>query len=103
MMSRVSSRLSVVWVRKQILAGSATSTCLGILLGLDQDGVAGGFAQGADLFVVLVADQHDGVALAGELDCLQMDLGHQRARGVDDIQIPAAWPRSEHWEKRRGR
>ncbi len=34
--------------------------------------------------MILVADQDDGVAFARELDGFQMDLGDQRAGGVDD-------------------
>ncbi len=37
-----------------------------------------------------VADQHDRVAVGGELARLDVDLGHQRAGGVDRVQI-AGW------------
>ena len=44
----------------------------------------GGLAHRAlDLLVAGVADQHDRVALGGELDRLAVDLGDQRARRVD--------------------
>ena len=42
-----------------------------------------------DLLVAVVADQHDRVALAGELDGLAMDLGDERAGGVDRLQVAA--------------
>ncbi len=46
------------------------------------------FAEGAfDLVVVAVADEHQRVALPGELDGLEMDLGHQRTGGVNHPQI----------------
>ena len=48
------------------------------------------FAQRAfDLVVVAMADQHQRVALFGELDGLDMDLGHQRASGVNHAQVAA--------------
>ena len=40
--------------------------------------------------MVLVADQDDTVAVAGEANRLQMHLGDQRAGGVDDLQPPLA-------------
>ncbi len=52
--------------------------------GLDQDDVLRRLARGPlDLLVALVADQHDRVALLGELARLDVHLGHQRAGGVD--------------------
>ncbi len=45
-------------------------------------------AHRADHFVVAgVADQDDVIALAGELDRLEMDLCHQRASRVDRLQM----------------
>ena len=58
-----------------------------VLLGLDEDEVAGRLAHRAlDLLVALVADQHDRVALGGELLRLDVHLGHERAGGVDRLQ-----------------
>ena len=48
------------------------------------------FAQRAfDLVVVAMADQHQRVALLGKLDRLDVDLGHQRAGGVNHLQAAA--------------
>ena len=48
------------------------------------------FAERAfDLVVVAVADEHQRIALLGELDRLDVDLGHQRAGGVNHLQIAA--------------
>ena len=48
------------------------------------------FAQGAlDLVVVAMADEHQRVALLGELHRLDVDLGHQRTGGVDHLQAAA--------------
>ena len=58
-----------------------------VLGGLDQDDVLGRLAGRAlDLLVALVADEDDRVALLGELARLDVDLGHQRAGGVDRLQ-----------------
>src|SRR6266705_1906019 len=40
-----------------------------------------------DLFVAFVTDKYDVIALASELAGLLVDLGHQRAGGVDDLEI----------------
>ena len=49
-----------------------------------------GASPGSDDFVVAgVADQDNGVALARKSDRFQMDLGHQRAGGIDDLEIAA--------------
>ena len=58
-----------------------------VLLGLDQHDVVGRLAHRAlDLLVAGVADQHDRVALGGELLGLDVHLGHQRAGGVDRLE-----------------
>ena len=58
-----------------------------VLLGLDQDDVRRGLAHRAlDLLVPRVADEHDRVALGGELLRLDVHLGHERAGGVDRAQ-----------------
>ena len=55
-----------------------------VLDGLDQDDALGRLARRPlDLLVALVADEDDRVALLGELARLDVDLGHQRAGGVD--------------------
>ena len=55
---------------------------------LDQDHAGRGLAHGADdLVVPLVADQDDGVPVAGEAHRLGVDLGHQRAGGVDGAEV----------------
>ena len=57
---------------------------------LDQHDRLGRFAHRADHFVVpFVADQHDRVALLGVADRLQVDLGDQRAGGVDGLAAAA--------------
>ena len=57
-----------------------------VLVADEVDG-PGRVAHGADdLLVPLVADEHDVVALGGELARLLVDLGHQRAGGVDHPQ-----------------
>src|SRR5205823_11458790 len=49
----------------------------------DED-ILRGFADGADGFVVVgMADEEDGVALLGEAEDFEMNLGDQRAGGVD--------------------
>ena len=58
---------------------------------LDQDDRLGRLAHRADHFVVpFVADEQDRVAGLGVLDRLQVDLGHERAGGVDRPQVPLA-------------
>ena len=53
-------------------------------LGLDEHDRAGHLAHRAlDLLVAGVADEHDRVAVGGELDRLAVDLGHERAGRVD--------------------
>ena len=55
--------------------------------GFDQDHLVGGFAHGADDFVVaFVADQDDGVAFASVADGFEVDLDDERAGGVDGEQ-----------------
>ena len=55
---------------------------------VDQLHVVGRLARGADdLFVALVTDQQDVVVVAGEALGLVVHLGHQRAGGVDDLQL----------------
>ena len=50
--------------------------------------MVGRLARGAlDLLVALVADQQDVVVLAGEPLRLVVDLGHQRAGGVDGLEL----------------
>ena len=67
---------------------SSRSTSLGRF---DQHDRLGRFAHRADHLVVpLVADQQDRVALLGVADRFQVDLGHQRAGGVDGPQLPLA-------------
>ena len=54
---------------------------------VDQLHVIGRLTGGADdLFVTFVTDQQDVVVVAGEALGLVVHLGHQRARGVDDLQ-----------------
>ena len=70
---------------------------------LDQHDRLGRLAHRADHFVVpLVADQQDRVARFGVLDRFQVDLGHQRAGGVDRPQLPLAGHRGESRATRRG-
>ena len=53
-------------------------------------GGLGRLAQRAlNLVVVAVPDEHQRVALLGELDGLDVDLGHQRTGGVDDAEAAA--------------
>ena len=77
---------------------------VGVLGRFDQHDRLRGFAHRADDFVVpLVADQQDRVALLGEADRFQMDLGDQRAGGVDGVQLAARGRRGEFRARRRGR
>ena len=77
---------------------------LDVLGRLDQDHLLGGLAHGADdLVVALVADQDDGVAFAGVLDGLEVDLGDERAGGVDGEQPAARGPGRGSGARRRGR
>ncbi len=49
---------------------------------------SGRFAEGADHFVVVgVADQDDRIVLTGKANRFQMDLGDQRAGGVDHLKM----------------
>ena len=58
-----------------------------VVLGLDEhDGVGRLAHRPLDLLVAGVADEHDRVAVGGELDRLAVDLGHQRAGRVDRLQ-----------------
>ena len=77
---------------------------LDVVLGLDEHDVLRRLAGGAlDLLVALVPDQHDRVAVRGELARLDVDLGDQRAGRVDRVQA-AALPRSRaRTGRRRGR
>jgi hypothetical protein len=60
-----------------------------ILHGLHQVAACGTFAQRADhLVVILVADEHDAETVAREPHRFQVNLGDQRAGGVDDVQAP---------------
>ncbi len=60
---------------------------LDVVLALDEHDLVGGLAHRAfDLLVPVVADEHDRVALLGEAHGLAMDLGHERAGGVDRLQ-----------------
>ena len=91
MIARVSSTDSVVCEMKATRSGSSTSSALDVLLGLDQHDVVGRLAHRAlDLLVAGVADQHDRVALGGELLRLDVHLGDQRAGGVDRLQLARA-------------
>src|SRR6185437_1453424 len=50
-----------------------------------------GFAQCAFNFVVVaVSYENERVALLGEFDGLDMDLGDERAGGVDDLEMPVS-------------
>src|SRR5690242_2397186 len=84
MMSRVSSTESVVCVRYATLEGSGTS----------REATASAFATtrmrwGASPSVPMT-DQHDGVALAGVTDRLQVHLGDEGTGGVDHAQAAPA-------------
>jgi hypothetical protein len=62
-----------------------------VLLGLHQHEVVRGLAHRAlDLLVALVADEHDRVALRGELLRLHVHLRDERAGGVDRLQAAGA-------------
>ena len=55
---------------------------------LDEDDAVGRLPGGPfDLLVALVADHHDRVAVGGEAARLDMDLGDERAGGVDRPQV----------------
>src|SRR5690606_13242944 len=55
---------------------------------LDEADALRSFAHRADdLIVALMDDEHDEVALAGETPGFRMDLGDERAGGVDDSEV----------------
>ena len=57
---------------------------------LDDHDLIGGLPRGAlDLLVAGVADEEDRAATPGEALGLDVDLGHQRAGGIDNPQVPA--------------
>ena len=88
MISAVSSTESVVWVMKATRSGSGTSSAVDLVDGLHEDDAAGRLAgRPFDLLVALVADHHDRVAVGGEAARLDVDLGDQRAGGVDRAQL----------------
>ena len=75
-----------------------------VALVLDQHDVVGRLAHRAfDLLVAGVPDEHDRVALGGELLGLDVDLGHQRARRVDRVQLRARRRWRARSERRRAR
>ena len=85
--SAVSSTESVVWVMKATLLGVGDLEALDLVGGFDQDDAVGRLAgRPFDLLVALVADHHDRVAVGGEAARRDVDLGHQRAGGVDRAQ-----------------
>src|SRR5579885_2044742 len=74
---------------KRNTRGIADLQAIDVLHGRYQYGRLRRLAQRADdLVVVLMPDQNDRVALFGEFDRLQMNLGDQRAGGVDHLQPP---------------
>ena len=87
MQSRVSSTESVVCVRYATLLGIGHLEVFDLLGMGDHEHPLGRLAHGAHhLVVVGVADEDDRVALARVADRFEVDLGHQRARGVDHAQ-----------------
>ena len=73
------------------MLGSSTSSVSTSLLVLDQDDVLRRLPHRAlDLLVPGVADEHDRVALGGELLRLDVHLGHERTGRVDRVQLRAA-------------
>ena len=87
MISAVSSTESVVWVMKATCSGSSSSSASTSATVSTRTMLSGRLAGRAlDLLVALVADEDDRVALLGELARLDVDLGHQRAGGVDRAQ-----------------
>ena len=87
MISAVSSTESVVWVMKATLLRVRDLERLDLLGGLHQDDALRRLAHRPfDLLVALVADHHDRVAVGGEAAGRDVDLGHQRAGGVDRAQ-----------------
>ena len=88
MISAVSSTERVVWVMKATWSGSGDLEGVDVLDRLDQHDRVGRLAgRPLDLLVAGVADQDDRVALLGELARLDVDLGDERAGGVDRPQV----------------
>ena len=88
MISAVSSTERVVWVMKATCSGSGTSSVATSSTVCDEDDAVRRLAgRPFDLLVALVADHHDRVALGGEAAGRDVDLGHQRAGGVDRAQV----------------
>ena len=84
--------------------GPGASSAVDVVDGLDQDDVLRGLARRAlDLLVALVADEDDRVALLGELAGLDVDLGDQRAGGVDRPQVAGLRRWRGRSARRRGR
>ncbi len=93
MTARVSSTLSVVWVMKASLSGSATSSRGDLLGGRDQMHAAVDPPHRAvDLGMAGMADQDDLAALIGVALALDMDLGDERAGRVDHRQPALGGP-----------
>ncbi len=70
------------------LVGVGHLEALDLVGGFDQDDAVGRLAgRPFDLLVTVVADHHDRVALGGEAAGRDVDLGHQRAGGVDRAQV----------------
>ena len=87
MISRVSSTLSVVWVTAAMRSGFSTLTVRASATRSDQHHLAGGDAEGAfHFFVAGMADENHGAALVVVFFDFEMDLGDERAGGVDDAQ-----------------
>ena len=85
MTSLVSSTESVVWVTKASFAGSFTCRAsASSTVSISVDGAVRQLAGGADHFrMALVADEDDGKALVVVAPGLHVNLGDQRAGGID--------------------
>ena len=84
MIVRVSSTDSVVCEMYATRLGIVDLERVDVGLGLDEHDVLGRLPHRAlDLLVAVVADEHDRVAVGGELLRLDVDLRHERARRVD--------------------
>ena len=85
--SAVSSTERVVWVMKATSLGIGHLERGDLVGGFDQDDALRRLAgRPFDLLVAVVADHHDRVAVGGEAAGGDVDLGHQRAGGVDRAQ-----------------
>ena len=104
MISRVSSTLSVVCVTAAIRSGFWTADAARFFHAADQHDFAGRDAERALNFLVAgVADEDNGAAFVVVFLDFEMDLGDERAGGVDNAETRDPWRDPIRWARRHGR